>query len=147
MFNEKEQDVFKQRMEAMAKWLETQNKAIPMGIMPGKGRVGFNMSDWLKGAPECGTVVCMGGLACQMFEPFSYNQHKQRGYTDVMYRAKVLLGLDFEQSMALFCPEPREVGMPLSKISPKRAAAVLRNFIATGRVDWKTKVRQSGGVQ
>lgn len=73
---------------------------------------------------KCGTAACIGGWAIALFQP-------NTKVSDVLaYMAAPLLGINDEDAHALF------YSFTNSRITPIQAAGVIRNFVATGYVDW-----------
>jgi hypothetical protein len=94
----------------------------------------FDLADWTREA-ECGTVACIDGWACVLFQGKSWDETNIR--EDAERRA--LLGLrDIHQAHQLFIPGQllAGIGRLAGSISPSEAARVLRHLAATGEVDW-----------
>ncbi len=97
---------------------------------------GFTMSDF---DHECGSPACIAGWAIELHSPIS-NQvsgglwhrkvPKNKSYSEF---AAELLEIDEETRAYLFFGDG---SMSLEDITPRHAAAVLRNLAATGKVNW-----------
>ena len=97
---------------------------------------GFNMENY-RSRTSCGTVCCIAGAIIE------FEAHRQgvtpeeiMGGTSQGYEheaAEQLCGLSQAEAIDLFIP--RGTG-PYSFISPQRAAATIRRYLATGRVEW-----------
>lgn len=140
----------------IAEWLEAG--------APHKGKVkGFDISVGVQvtksDTPACGTTCCIAGAATQFFNDAdgelvngargSFHDWSDADATAeadwdfVFEEGRELLGLTMEQAKALFVP----VGTYGEGIyadghnwsdfnDPQKAARVIRNLIATGKVDW-----------
>ena len=126
----------------------------------------FNMDSWweldwenYKGQ-DCKTTACIAGTAVYLdftenpaviesadarymatFEKYSV---RLSGRDTVAGKAKDLLGLTNNQAAALFNMGVGSAGpldMPIWKVTPAMAAEVIRNFVATGYVDWAKAVQ------
>ena len=84
---------------------------------------------------RCGSPSCIAGQALHMFDDIG----KPDGYR--MMAACECLGLEPDAGNALFAPNndyacfDARIGEP-GFVTPKHAAAVLRNLAETGEVDW-----------
>jgi hypothetical protein len=137
------------RLVYIAEWLEAG--------APTQGKVkGFNMRFGVSAeagdTPQCGTTCCIAGAATQFFNDedgwfvtkafdfdSEYKETNEAPWDVVQREATHILGLDHFDALCLFQPE-RLFGGELSDYNdPLRAARVIRNFIATGIVDWRIK--------
>ncbi len=79
---------------------------------------GFNMLVWSSRGEECGTVCCIGGTASHF------------------------LGRKITMNHSLFdLFHPYEISN-WSKITPVHAAHALRNYLTTGRAQWKKAIKR-----
>lgn len=72
----------------------------------------FNMTEW-----SCGTVACIGGWA------------EHVGGVSMHYNRNI------ELHMLFF---PHAIPRPWGAITTEQAAAALRNYLTTGRADWRS---------
>jgi len=110
-----------ERLEALAAKIET----MPHVNAWNPSTSGFNMKRW-RAREDCGTVCCIGGTADVM----------RKARTSSEERTGKWLGLDALTSNRLFYPYAVR---DFSSITPAHAAAVIRNLIKTGEVDWSVK--------
>lgn len=75
---------------------------------------------------NCGTCGCIAGWANALFAP------DEEPDNELM--AGEVLGLNSYDYSRLFFP--RDLNVPWDVITPAQAAAVLRNLVETGRVEW-----------
>lgn len=129
-------------LEEIAEWLEAG--------APHKANVeGFDIFVGVyaisKNRNYCGTICCIAGAATQFFndkegilrQQARSNACREADWSDVFDEAQKILDLDRDQAHQLFEPNG---GYDLSDYNdPARAARVIRNFIATGVVNWKIK--------
>lgn len=94
----------------------------------------FDMRCWCRDARytrdhayECGAVCCIGGYAEQLW-PHALG-------------ARGALGLDCETAKYLFFAD---LDSPIWNATRAQAAAVIRNLVATGRVDWDAVMNRAG---
>lgn len=140
----------KERLEIIAEWLEA-------GAPHKNGVTGFNMAFGAsKTEPACGTACCIAGAAVYFFAPeeakrFELDLEEQLkdkffhpeydvasadffGYNNIEEIACKLLDLDYDTGDELFVPSGI---VALSNIQPSEAAAVIRELIKTGEVNWE----------
>ncbi len=118
----------KERILALADLIEK----LPKGSVYGE-KSGFDMTDF---SHHCGTPACIGGWA--RWEHFGRPDDiaseivaSQLSYSEV---AAGYLGIDLEATAEeLFYPPTID---NWQGITPQHAAAVLRNLVETGEVDW-----------
>lgn len=84
---------------------------------------------------ECNTVACMAGWACLLFDYENASKSldpKTPAYLnyDVQEVAAKLLELEPNQVISLFTSHAHDT------VTGPQAAAVIRNFVKTGRVSW-----------
>jgi hypothetical protein len=99
---------------------------------------------------ECGTTCCIAGIAALRYRPEMF--HKDYVIYDSVFIsplygvvdiAEEVLGLDSETAESLFFPLDGIVAgsnINWRDIKPETAAKVIRNLVATGKVDWTTPV-------
>jgi hypothetical protein len=78
----------------------------------------------------CGAIACIAGWACFVFDPETNNHN----WGNIPGQARHLLDLDRHMATLLFTP-PHVADFEL--VENWEAAAVLRNLVATGEVDWE----------
>lgn len=101
----------------------------------------FDMTKWIDHVPECGTVACIGGWACEL----AIEAGETEGHSAWGSLARAWLGLEKWEDKALFTPDIFGVAMwdnynPDSPafISLDRAVRQLEHFRDTGTIDWST---------
>ena len=91
---------------------------------------------------ECGAPACIGGHACALFKVDRL--YKNEGSFEVARRA---LCLNLDDAAELFEPfieiSFRERSELMEKISPQMAAGVIREFVATGKVNWPLEMPET----
>ncbi len=124
-----------------------------------KDSVGFNMSHYIsdmtynehdhmakKRGHVCGTVACIAGWTTLVETqktgiPIDEAQSKY-GFFGAHYFATKLLGIDSSIAGQLFTPDEFE---NYDLLTDKRAVAVLRNLVETGKVQWR-KFKNDGSL-
>lgn len=124
----------RQRLEGVAKWLESGAPHISKD-----GEITFDLSVGVQ-KTECGTACCIAGAVCQFNQPFEVDHLDAwdndeilfYGEGSVLERATSLLGISEEDANQLFTPED----VCWDEVTADEAAKVIRNYLATGVVDY-----------
>ncbi len=109
----------------------TQKRCLELAriIREGLPGVRFDMASF---SNQCGTAGCIGGYAVAQYSPVVW---LTRNVVTIMFEARGLLGLEYEQSGQMFAPWFH--GGPFQgDITPAMAAATLENYVFTGKVEW-----------
>lgn len=123
----------------VAEWLEAgaPHKALPKGLQVDS----FNMSYSIE-VSDCGTSCCIAGAVCQ-FEALGVEHRSSggslgwTGENGVMELAGAFLGMELADQVRLFEPWNHFSHWANEDFNePARGAAVIRYFLATGKVDW-----------
>lgn len=112
-----------ERLEALAARIE----AMPHVDAQSPEEHGFNMR-FYRNEYKCGTACCISGVAAEMMgDEFAWSDE-----------TATWLGLSDEYLSSLYFPHDSEIGCDQLRelIPPQHAAAVIRNLIKTGEVDW-----------
>lgn len=126
-------------LEKVAGWLEAgaPHQSLEHGLQVDV----FDMSVAVTVDPLCGTSCCIAGAVCQ-FEALGLGSRTSDGSMDWMLSggamdiAGAYLGMEFMDQFRLFEPWHHFLGESDSFNAPARGAAVIRHFLATGKVDW-----------
>ncbi len=88
---------------------------------------------WKEEGDWCNTSGCIAGYVSMLkYEKFSvFDNHEER--------AKMWLELDEHEAGELFYAH--RAGIPIEEITTQMAVVCLRNFVATGEVDWAAAVQ------
>ena len=117
----------KERLLQLADFLETPEVAehfdMEYSFYIGNSRVSSE-DNAREALHKCGTAACIGGWAVALFQP------NAKVFDVRAYMAAPLLGINDEDAHALF------YSFVDSRITPAQAAGVIRNFVATGYVNW-----------
>lgn len=117
----------KERLETLAAIIEKLPHVIDYGTKEDVDKPAFsafNMNAW-----QCGSVACIGGWAQHLWVPDAHPADA------IDYEVANALGISIMQAAQLFFPDISDY----RAVTPAQAAAVIRNLIATGEVDWNFK--------
>lgn len=128
----------KKALIKVAEWLEAGAPHVKVADGFELGR--FDMEFAVLPEPGCGTACCIAGAVCQ-FEKLghrgSYGSLVFFGELGAGALTQEFLGIDQTDANYLFTPWEYYYNRHSSEFSkPARAAAVIRNFLETGEVDW-----------
>jgi len=114
-------------LEGVAQWLEAGAPHVEDKFVDG-----FNMSTGIEN-DGCGTTCCIAGAVVQFHRPTNLDNYEFANWPSVEQEAIKLLGISDEVAEELFnSPYDSEV----APVTPEIAAKVIRNFLASGVVDW-----------
>lgn len=119
-----------ENLTEIAEWLEA-------SAPPQNGSAGFCMN-YFADETLCGTIHCICGAAVQ-FEAFrqrvSAEDIEVLHGGDIVEAGAYLLGLSLKDAYSLFYPTNHPF-VVYGRIPPEYAARVIRNLMATGKVEW-----------
>ena len=122
-------------LEGVAAWLEAGAPHIE-----DKGIDGFEITSGVEALGDCGTTCCIAGAVVQFNDPRFLEEGDARNWTSVYYDAIDVLGISEEDAVALFLAGGRGMSDDQEQfaetVTPVLAAKVIRNYLATGEVDW-----------
>lgn len=113
-------------LDPVLEWLDA-------GAPHSESKLGFNMGYTIThegpdyAGNSCGTAVCIAG-ALMLFHGETYSPSL------ILHNAQQMLGITEDEGNDLFCPWDG-IG-PLEELTPAMAAGTIRQFIATGVIDW-----------
>lgn len=124
----------RKRLKRVARWLEAGAPHVEE-----KHLDGFDMSIGVQHKPTCGTVCCIAGAVVQFSDPIEVEFGDQRPWTRIRWAAQDLLGISDDDCDALFTPHGFADLDEQDAFTPAHAAVVIRDYLATGNVDWSTR--------
>lgn len=98
----------------------------------------FDMSLWLeKEYNNCATIGCIGGWATWAYRNLFGDPH-YNGFADSKQENNDLYNLFYPYDLPIVTDEyDEEVDYPWGKITTEEATQALRNFLTTGKANWK----------
>lgn len=126
-------------LENVAAWLEAgaPHRILASGLQVDR----FDMSEPVKVDAACGTSCCIAGAVCQ-FEALGIDVRDHMGSLEwggedgAMDLAGAFLGMPLADQLRMFEPWNYFVGRDGDFNAAPRGAAVIRHYLATGKVDW-----------
>jgi hypothetical protein len=132
-------------LDKVATWLEA--GAPHTSTAAGREIAEFDMQLGVVPQDSCGTACCIAGAVVQfenLGNPDNTGWIPFHGYDGVGQLAKDALELNYDQSQSLFLPWNDFVGEGVQESDfsdPALAALVVRHFMKTGVVDWRTPMK------
>lgn len=129
----------------MLGWIENEGSFDPYALIMHVGRAKALIENQEKADPKshpCGTVACIGGYAAILSASEGKVASGGGGWR-VESLGCEWLGLSDTDSMRLFYGEGYRYGM--GSITKKRAIAVLKHFLDTGKINWNITINPKKG--